>query len=60
VTARIDEEADETDELRAHMVESVDVEPTPSMLHVCVKNALYAHEIGWETYVDRLEDSRVN
>jgi len=58
VTARIDEGTEATGELRAHMASAVDVDPSPSMLHLCVKQALYAQEIGWDAYVTRLRDDR--
>jgi len=56
VTVRIDDGNGVKEELRAHMVESVDVEPTASMLHVSMKHSLYADGIGWDAYVSRLED----
>jgi hypothetical protein len=58
VFARIDEEAEATDELRTHMASAVDMDPSPSMLHLCVKHTLYAHEIGFEAYVTRLGDNQ--
>jgi len=56
VTVRIDDRNGRKEKLRAYMVESADVEPTASMLHVSMKHALYADGIGWEAYVSRLED----
>jgi len=57
VFAQIDEEADATDELRTHMVSAVDMDPSPSMLHLCLKHTLYANEIGWEGHVTQLENN---
>jgi len=56
VTARIGPAAGEIDDLREHMASVVEFDVTPSMLHVCVKHALYAYDIGWLSYTTRMED----
>jgi len=57
IIVQIDESAEEINTLRDHMATSISDDPSASMLHLCVKHALYAHELGWETYVKRMENS---